>query len=193
MDKMVLTFEIRKDSVLNSNSLPNHHFIKGKISSYLRNLGYETGFENLPEDRKKAVAARKEILDMEEKNKAIKSRITKRIKKNYPDLPKKEQDALVLEEYVQIVGEDLQKSSQYDINPLFDKFTVTLIVYPTTNRRTDPQNYAPTAKNLIDGLTDCGYWPDDDWKHLEETRFRHGGETSGIKDFFKFELVIESI
>lgn len=40
-------------------------------------------------------------------------------------------------------------------------------------RRRDPSNWMPTAKHVVDGLTQAGYWPDDDSRHvrLMEPRF----------------------
>jgi crossover junction endodeoxyribonuclease RusA len=33
-------------------------------------------------------------------------------------------------------------------------------------RRRDPSNWMPTAKACVDGLTDAGYWGDDDSTHV---------------------------
>ncbi|NEG55418.1 RusA family crossover junction endodeoxyribonuclease [Bifidobacterium platyrrhinorum] len=56
--------------------------------------------------------------------------------------------------------------------PVFDRCRVTVEVsYPTVTRA-DPANTAPVSKALIDGLTDAGYWPDDDSRHLVEVAYR---------------------
>ncbi len=34
------------------------------------------------------------------------------------------------------------------------------------NQRRDPSNWGPTAKHIVDGLTDAGLWPDDDKHHV---------------------------
>ena len=39
------------------------------------------------------------------------------------------------------------------------RVVVTLVV--PDRRRRDAANYAPTAKAAVDGLVDCGVWPDD--------------------------------
>ena len=52
------------------------------------------------------------------------------------------------------------------LQPVTGKVRVVLWVAPLTrNRRRDPSNWAPTAKAIVDGLTDGGIWPDDnsDW------------------------------
>lgn len=57
----------------------------------------------------------------------------------------------------------------------FDKFEITVTLKPPIRNRIDPANYYPTAKALIDGLTDAGWWEDDNFEHLLEVRFRYGG------------------
>lgn len=49
--------------------------------------------------------------------------------------------------------------------PVAGKVRVVVWVAPLTRQRRDPSNWAPTAKALVDGLTDGGIWPDDnnDW------------------------------
>ena len=48
-------------------------------------------------------------------------------------------------------------------------------------------------KHLIDGLTDSKLWEDDDWKHLNKMSFAYGGNISGTKDLFIFDLIIKEI
>lgn len=76
---------------------------------------------------------------------------------------------------------------------VFNHYTVDVFIYPPTRRRFDPPNLYPTVKHLIDGLTDSGLWEDDDWKHMKTMSFSYGGDTSGEKDVFIFELHIKEI
>lgn len=53
-------------------------------------------------------------------------------------------------------------------------YPVTLtatIAYPS-HRRSDPDNYHPTVKALVDGIVQAGLLDDDDHTHIEETRYR---------------------
>lgn len=50
--------------------------------------------------------------------------------------------------------------------PVFDTCGIEAVVAYPRNGRADPQNTSPMAKALIDGLTDAGYWPDDDSTHV---------------------------
>ena len=47
---------------------------------------------------------------------------------------------------------------------------VTAIIHPLTHGRFDPENAAPMVKAILDALTDTGFWPDDDSKHLIESQ-----------------------
>ncbi len=53
--------------------------------------------------------------------------------------------------------------------PVFPLASVHVLIewrWRDHGRRRDPLNWAPTAKALIDGLTDVGLWPDDSARHL---------------------------
>lgn len=72
----------------------------------------------------------------------------------------------------------------------FEKCKILVFVMPPTKRRMDPPNYYPTVKALVDGLTDCGLWDDDDYKHIEELSFRYGG-TSGVSKHYRIDFFIK--
>lgn len=74
----------------------------------------------------------------------------------------------------------------------FSHFKITAFISPPTRVRIDPPNVYPTIKPLIDGLTDAGFWEDDNFRHLLDTSFRYGG-LSGEKGFYKVNLIIEEI
>lgn len=74
--------------------------------------------------------------------------------------------------------------------PKFKHCNVRVIVYPPSNRRVDPPNFYPTVKPIIDGMTDAGVWDDDDWKHLNEMTFAHGGKKSGIGQVYILKFII---
>lgn len=56
--------------------------------------------------------------------------------------------------------------------PVFDRCRVSAAVAYPTNARADPANTSPVVKALIDGLTDAGFWADDDSKHVVEVSYR---------------------
>jgi len=62
----------------------------------------------------------------------------------------------------------------------FDHFSIQVTIKPPTRRKLDPPNYYPTVKPIIDGLTDAGWWQDDNFAYMVETSFRYGG-LAGLK------------
>ena len=74
-------------------------------------------------------------------------------------------------------GEDTKAAKDV----FFDKFEILVTIKPPTRRKLDPPNFYPTVKPIIDGLTDAGWWDDDNFAHMLETRFRYGG-LSGVKN-----------
>lgn len=163
------------------------------MSSFLRETAYKTGLDFLPEKTKPKVEARKELLDEANLLKLQKSRHTKNFKKENPNASPKEITESVTKEFEKDVESLEKKFASLDrIEHMFDKFQIIVWVFTPTARTIDPPNLAPTTKNLIDGLTDCGFWEDDNWTHLRSVDFRYGGQ-SGIKDNFKIVLDIIEI
>lgn len=70
-----------------------------------------------------------------------------------------------------------------DKNPCY----VGVIVYPPSKRRMDAPNWYPTAKALIDGLTDAGIFDDDNNKVITSTTFVPGPKT----DNKKYKIIID--
>lgn len=73
--------------------------------------------------------------------------------------------------------------------PRFPYYTIVFTVYQPERRWIDPPNFSPTSKALIDGLTDAGWWDDDNLEHSLETTFRYGG-LSGIPGTYVFKMTI---
>lgn len=73
--------------------------------------------------------------------------------------------------------------------PKFDTYKVKFVVYQPQRRWMDPPNFSPTSKAFIDGLTDAGWWDDDNLEKSLETTFVYGG-LSGLKGHYIFELII---
>lgn len=97
-----------------------------------------------------------------------------------------------LREMAKTAGEDAKQAK--DI--FFDKFEIIVTVKPPTRRKLDPPNFYPTIKPIIDGLTDAGWWEDDNYKHMLETRFRYGGlagitNSDGTKATDMFRVILE--
>ena len=73
--------------------------------------------------------------------------------------------------------------------PRFDTYKVKFVVYQPQRRWIDPPNFSPTSKAFIDGLTDAGWWDDDNLEKSLETTFVYGG-LSGLKEHYIFEIII---
>lgn len=67
--------------------------------------------------------------------------------------------------------------------------TVTVTVFSPTKRRIDPDNFQPTVKALMDGITDSGLWTDDSHEIVKWVKYQFGG-TSGNKAY-RIELEIK--
>lgn len=51
---------------------------------------------------------------------------------------------------------------------------VTAIIHPLTHGRFDPENAAPMVKAILDGITQSGYWPDDNAIYVTGPDYRLG-------------------
>ncbi len=65
---------------------------------------------------------------------------------------------------------------------------IGVVVCPPTNRRMDSPNWYPTAKALIDGLTDAGVFEDDNNKVITSVAFVPGPKTDNKK--YRIEIII---
>lgn len=88
------------------------------------------------------------------------------------------------------------KKRKEESDVFFDQFEILITVKPPTRRKIDPPNYYPTAKPIIDGLTDAGWWDDDNFAHMLEVRFRYGGlagvtDDDGKKDNSSFRVIFD--
>ena len=63
---------------------------------------------------------------------------------------------------------------EFDIKVVI-KVVVTFEFYFPDKRRRDPDNYAFSAKFILDGLVDAGILPDDSFDEIVELRFVKGG------------------
>lgn len=66
-----------------------------------------------------------------------------------------------------INGGKLQKPEHWPVH-------VTAIIHPLTHGRFDPENAAPMVKAILDGITQSGYWPDDNAKYVVGPDYRLG-------------------
>lgn len=67
---------------------------------------------------------------------------------------------------------------------------VTAIIHPLTHGRFDPENAAPMVKAILDGITQSGYWPDDNAKYVVGPDYRLG-EPSTEKGVYHITIRIE--
>lgn len=183
-----LVFELDKSQVLNSNN-KLHMFLHSKAVSYLRKLSAEMGMERHSDENRPAAQEKLELLYSEANLMAKQKKIRKTLTK------KGKMSAEEIEAHILAATEGMQKekmSKDIPVVPLFNVAKVTVITAPPTRRRMDPPNLWPTAKAILDGLTDASWWSDDDFKHVVETSFKYGG-LSGKKDTFKITIQIEEV
>lgn len=186
-----LTFEFGTKEVLNSNNMPKHFVVKGKMAAAIRTQAALAGLErHTDEGGAQLAAARYAVIQEEALLTLEKSRMKKVLNKKSIGLADFDIDA-EMEKAFEGKGPAV-KSSAMDAIFLFDVFRLTVTVCPPTRRRLDPPNLYPTVKALIDGLTDASWWADDNFMHLVETSFRYGG-LSGVKDTFKLILDFEEV
>lgn len=67
---------------------------------------------------------------------------------------------------------------------------VTAIIHPLTHGRFDPENAAPMVKAILDGITQSGYWPDDNADYVLGPDYRLG-EPSTEKGVYHITIRIE--
>jgi hypothetical protein len=182
--KKTLIFEIPQKEVLNSNSIPNHFIVKGKMVANLRDKAAREGILHHPKENQEKAQQLLDHIRFEQETSVRKSRLKKRLIKEGLSEEKIEEE---IAQQFPLVVSTLEKPS-----PLFNHFKLIVTVLPPTRRRIDPPNLYPSVKAKIDGLTDAGWWEDDDYKHLLEISFKYGG-LSGIKGTFKLILDFEEI
>jgi len=183
-----LVFDIARPDTLSSN-VAVHHYMKAKIVRTLRKLAIEAGLELHEEDQREAVKKRVHALQERQDWQTKKSAVSKKLAKK--GLSKKE-----IEDHEDILA--IGDKTSYDVANavlvpfLFDKARVRVLVGNTVNRDFDPPNLWPTVKALTDGLTDCAWWVDDNFKHLTEVSFGYG-ERSPEKGCYRFTLIVEPL
>jgi hypothetical protein len=74
--------------------------------------------------------------------------------------------------------------------PAFDRAHVTAVIHFSRAGRHDPGNASPMVKAAIDGLTDAGYWADDDSEHVIGPDYRIG-EPTGHTGVYRIEIIAE--
>lgn len=67
---------------------------------------------------------------------------------------------------------------------------VIVTLYSPTKRASDPPNYYPTVKALLDGLTDAGLWTDDNYHIINLLAFKYGG-LSGVKGTYRIDIEVK--
>lgn len=185
MKQSILEFQIAQKEILNSNSIPSHFIVKGNMVSHLRDLAAQTGALYHPEETQTVVFEKLQWLKAAGEVQMKRTRFKKRLLKD-PDITDEEVTAELNEKFPE------EEKPLFEIPPLFQHFTLQLIVLPPTRRRVDPPNLWPSLKALGDGLTDCGFWIDDSFEYMLETSFRYGG-LSGLKGVWKLQVVITEV
>lgn len=184
-----LVFELDKSQVLNSNN-KLHMYVHSKIVSHLRKLSAEMGMERHSPENQPLAEEKMKLLYAEADAIAKKKKLRKTLSKRKLITEEEIEELMAKAAAEEKAAEKLAKNVQ--VVPLFNVAKVTITAAPPTRRRMDPPNLWPTAKAILDGLTDASWWLDDDFKHVVETSFRYGG-LSGTKDTFKITVKIEEV
>lgn len=183
-----LVFDIARPDTLSSN-VSKFHYEKAKNVRDLRKLAIEGGILLHEEANREAVQNRVRALQERTDWQTKKAAVSKKLAKK--GLTKKE-----IEEHADIlaIGDktSYEAANAIEVPFLFDRARVRVLVGNTVNRDFDPPNLWPTVKALTDGLTDCAWWVDDNFKHLTEVSFGYG-ERSPEKGCYRFVLIVEPI
>ena len=185
MKQSILEFQVAQKEILNSNSIPSHFIVKGNMVAHLRELAAQTGALHHPEEVQQIVFEKLQWLKATAEAQMKRTRLKKRLLKD-PHITEEEVTAELNEKFPE------EEKPTFEIPPLFQRFTLQLIVMPPTRRRVDPPNLWPSLKALGDGLTDCGFWIDDSFEYMLETSFRYGG-LSGLKGVWKLQVIITEV
>lgn len=85
--------------------------------------------------------------------------------------------SLLVQQRVRVIA--LSKKNQCHLHsPIFQKCHATVFVAYPSRRRFDPSNTSAIVKPIIDELTRCGYWVDDDSTHLIGPDYRPADHVS---------------
>ena len=85
---------------------------------------------------------------------------------------------------------DLRAEGHRYPSPVFGRAHVTAVIHFSRGGTHDPGNASPMVKAAVDGLTDAGYWVDDDSTHVVGPDYRIG-EPTGRAGVYRIELEIE--
>lgn len=81
-------------------------------------------------------------------------------------------------------------------HPGFEPFqhvdVVYAILYPT-RAVADPDNFFPTVKAVVDGMTLAGLWPDDSSRYIRQRTYLQSGRLSGKRGVWRLEIHISPI
>lgn len=91
-----------------------------------------------------------------------------------------------------IAGANLKniRPQDYETITSWDKVHVTIVVHPRTGGRFDPANASPMGKAIVDALTLCGFWVDDDSTHVVGPDYR-AGDRSKRDGYYQLEIIME--
>ena len=182
-----LTFWLNQKEVLNSNSMPGHFIVRGKMVQFLRELAANEGMKNHLEEHQPIIEERLAALKADQDTLTKKTRLKKKLKKDL-SLTTDDIDAIIAEQF----NEPTALSSLPEAPRLFEHFAMRVTVFPPSRRRLDPPNLYPSVKAIADGLTDASWWRDDNFEHFLEISFRYGG-LSGEKGKWKLVLDVTEI
>lgn len=166
---LVVSFD--KKEVLNSNSIPGNNFFLAKLKKDIRTQAATCGSLWHPQSVYSEGAV--ELSRIIGERNAAKSKARKEMNKD--GIPAEQQQLVFREieqDYTEIIA-DLKGFKDENVKYLYDKCAIKIGVSPPSKRRIDPPNMYPTVKPFIDGLTDAGWWEDDNYNYIISTEFHY--------------------
>lgn len=184
----ILTFDIPRKEILSSN-VQVHFRVKPKLVRQLRQAAVTAGLNFHSDNNVDLVKSRISALQDRTDWQTKKANVVKALRKK--GLTKKE-----IEQHPDIlaIGDKTSytKVNAIENNFLYQKATIEVLIGNTVNRDFDPPNFWPTVKAITDGLTDCGWWEDDNFNYLTKVSFGCG-EKSDIKGHYRLTLIVSEV
>lgn len=193
-DGHVLRFEATAKECLNSNSMPNAIYMKSRMSNHIKSMAHELAVTNHknPELSRRYLKSKLSYQELvKAKSKAAKD-FNKKHKKQAPTQSHRDD----LDSHFKRISDEMEIHSELietlsenkDELFMYRKFFVNVVVYGPNARKFDPPNFYPTIKPFIDGLTDAGWWEDDNYSIQVMTSFCYGGIRRNDRNAYTFDV-----
>lgn len=187
-DTRVITFTVPTKDTLNSNRMPRVTFVKSQRARDLRLMGSRLGVEN----HETPDLAQRFLKVTSLENTVITQRSALRKKMNKSGASPDDIDVAMLKVHDDIMGA-AESKEDIGLAYMLYRFNVDVKVFAPTKKLFDPPNFYPTIKPFIDGMTDSGWWVDDNYNYLDTMSFSCGGVQKNDDNAYTFELTFSPL